>query len=478
MLLIIVSITTLFTECYGTASSIAQTNWTNAYWQCRTEGKILSNLQTHPLLNESYFWTGHYTRLSEWIKIIGCFEETSVNPLIKKSYDMYFPSVGRCQEVCLASNYSVFGVQLNKCVCLEKIPGQGSRGSNECSLSCSENYSAATNIRFQNECGGHQTYNLFKSGSEMETSALKTNGCLLIQCTKFDTRFIEQDCSTITAQICNKTLYAEYSDWQSSLVKCKSKHNSYLLGDVNLTDPRQACNLFQGQPYGPSWIGIAKEIYISIDGGQDKIVHVQSPNPRRCLKCNNKNCVFADCFEKNYFVCIEKRTQMKSQENTDERLTETSSRSYDTDYEIILTVTSKIKRSTDSSSSLIAVPVCLSLLLLLVGAQALVFMIRKKKSKDSEQREQPPLNDSAVYCNVETRTDSDYCELQQPTCTPTNQSAYYSQLQFESTSTCNVDSDLAVHNAAIERPSTEIYYNMSSEESACINFFLQVDKNE
>lgn len=63
-------------------------------------------------------------------------------------------------------------------------------------------------------------------------------------------------------------MYAEYSDWQSSLVKCKSKHNSYLLGDVNLTDPRQACNFFQGQPYGPSWIGIAKEIYISIDGGK------------------------------------------------------------------------------------------------------------------------------------------------------------------------------------------------------------------
>lgn len=105
-------------------------------------------------------------------------------------------------------------------------------------------------------------------------------------------------------------------------------------------------------------------------------------------------------------------------------------------------------------------------------------IFRKKKSKVSDQREQPPLNDSADYCNVETRTDSDYCELQQPTCTPTNQSADYSQLQFESTSTCNVDSDLAVHNAAIERPSNEIYYNMSSAESACINFGLQVDKNE
>lgn len=55
-------------------------------------------------------------------------------------------------------------------------------------------------------------------------------------------------------------------------------------------------------------------IYLPIDDllsfsllfwGQDKIVHVQSLNPRRCLKCNNKNCVFAECFENNYFVCME-----------------------------------------------------------------------------------------------------------------------------------------------------------------------------
>lgn len=42
-------------------------------------------------------------------------------------------------------------------------------------------------------------------GSEMETSALTTNECLLIQCTKVDARFIKQKCSTISAQICNKT---------------------------------------------------------------------------------------------------------------------------------------------------------------------------------------------------------------------------------------------------------------------------------
>lgn len=108
----------------------------------------------------------------------------------------------------------------------------------------------------------------------------------------------------------------------------------------------------------------------------------------------------------------------------------------------------------------------------------MLFIFRKKKGKDSEQREQPPLNDSADYCNAETRTDNDYCELQQPTRNPTNQSADYSQLQFESTRTYNVDFNLAVHNAVIEKSSNEIYYNMSSAESDCINFGLQVDKYE
>lgn len=49
--------------------------------------------------------------------VIGCFEESSVNTLTKKSYQMQFPSVGRCQEVCLATNYSVFGVQVTLSVC-------------------------------------------------------------------------------------------------------------------------------------------------------------------------------------------------------------------------------------------------------------------------------------------------------------------------------------------------------------------------
>lgn len=49
--------------------------------------------------------------------------------------------------------------QLNKCVCLEQIPKQRSRGAHDCSLSCS----IKANLTFQNDCGGDKTYSLFKS---------------------------------------------------------------------------------------------------------------------------------------------------------------------------------------------------------------------------------------------------------------------------------------------------------------------------
>lgn len=55
--------------------------------------------------------------------------------------------------------------QVSTCVCLEKIPGHGSRGANDCSLSCPGNNAAENIITFQNDCGGHQTYNIFKSGT-------------------------------------------------------------------------------------------------------------------------------------------------------------------------------------------------------------------------------------------------------------------------------------------------------------------------
>lgn len=63
-------------------------------------------------------------------------------------------------------------------------------------------------------------------------------------------------------------VYTEYNNWQSTSAECKLKHNSYLFGDVDLTDPRRSCDLIQGQPQGPSWLGIAKELYVSTYEGK------------------------------------------------------------------------------------------------------------------------------------------------------------------------------------------------------------------
>lgn len=55
--------------------------------------------------------------------------------------------------------------------------------------------------------------------------------------------------------------------WNEAVILCKEIYDSYLLGNVDLTDIDQACSIIQGQLQGPSWLGIAKETYISMDGG-------------------------------------------------------------------------------------------------------------------------------------------------------------------------------------------------------------------
>lgn len=55
-------------------------------------------------------------------------------------------------------------------------------------------------------------------------------------------------------------------DWKTALDYCKSE-NSILLGNVNLQKVDEACNVINETVTGPSWLGIAKEIYISIDRG-------------------------------------------------------------------------------------------------------------------------------------------------------------------------------------------------------------------
>lgn len=426
---------------------------------CRNEGKVLPSDLPNAMSSSQYYWTGYHIRRSNWIQIIGCFEETDVKRLTRETYSVYFPSAGLCQEVCLNSNALVFGLKSNVCACLKQTPSQESKRSSDCELSCDKEYSNETTIKFQYDCGGHGTYTLFKSGFYPESSQSQTLDCLSIQCGLRDKRFIERICSVIYNIVCNTTAYQYPGYWKEAVILCKAVSDSYLLGNVDLTDVDQACSVIQGQLNGPSWLGIAKETYISTDGVQDKISKFQSPRPERCLKCNRKNCVFADCSEHNNFMCLEKEKLIMTQING--RYPENSTRGHDKEYEPKQNATFKTTGK-DSSSSLIAVPVCLTVLFLFIGAIVIVFFIRWKKNKDLQNKEQSPTNkfkyaDNAEYSNVEKPAESNYCELQQPNAI--NSLANYSQLQLEGAHN-NGYSDLPENNAASDNSANDIYDNM------------------
>lgn len=55
-------------------------------------------------------------------------------------------------------------------------------------------------------------------------------------------------------------------NWSLSMKQCKKLHQSYLLGDFNLSDPRQGCMRI---PHNLQlvWVGVARQKYTSIDQG-------------------------------------------------------------------------------------------------------------------------------------------------------------------------------------------------------------------
>lgn len=54
--------------------------------------------------------------------------------------------------------------QSKKCVCLRDVHLQRIVPSDKCNFKCENEYSKETSIKFSKECGGENTYNVFKSG--------------------------------------------------------------------------------------------------------------------------------------------------------------------------------------------------------------------------------------------------------------------------------------------------------------------------
>lgn len=427
-LIFILSITSLTTGS-GENNENSQKNWTEAQMYCRNHGKVLTNeLVSNAWMSNQYYWTGFYIRISRWIKIIGCYDHNAVDEKMSvKTYKMRFPSSGLCQEFCLNFNLSIYGLKSNTCVCLEGLPLQGSRRSSDCNLPCDEEYSAETKIKYLYDCGGNATFTLFKSDSNSEKLILEGFECLSIQCAKQSKIFVGQDCNTAINPICtNKVLKNTNMNWQQTLKVCKSRHESYLFGDVDLTNAESACSKIQGNVPSPYWLGIAKDVYISIDEVQGQSIQYQraihSTYPRKCLKCNNKRCVFADCSERQRILCLERPFKPNSTDAavTSSRKTTATYSESDLITKLILnsTTASTLEKTTNSTVSSfnnehmmrkaedsniisVALPVSLTITLGIIGVLVVVLWKRR-----IDRNAQPKQNQHRPDEKIQHRLDS------------------------------------------------------------------------
>nr|XP_022300692.1 uncharacterized protein LOC111108899 [Crassostrea virginica] len=164
-------------------------NWFEAQKQCRERGGLTIKSNE----SDQSYWTGRYRRITPWITIKGCFNDSFLANISTELYinvSMRENSVGICQETCQSKNTTVFAVKGSECVCIKSVRrtfwGASADPSN-CNLKCQN-----TNNIYKNECGGNSSYNVFEFISDVEDV---NKGCMSLQCSENDKRFIPEPCS-------------------------------------------------------------------------------------------------------------------------------------------------------------------------------------------------------------------------------------------------------------------------------------------
>lgn len=243
----ILTLTTLFTDIKPTTALFY--NWYDAQDHCFGRGLTLEKDKS-----DQPYWTGEYHRRTPWINILGCYSDNLES--LPDVVEMTLSSVGMCQEICHHKNIELFALKMNKCLCIKSrinFSPFNRLSASDCNYKC-DDYS--DNI-YSGDCGGESAYNLYETQGVNFTLV---ESCLSLQCSSGDTRFIPHKCSESLKGLCeNSTLsnkdYA--SNWNLAMEQCrKSQLSTYLLGDINLTDPGLVCERVPHQ-FDVFWVGVA-----------------------------------------------------------------------------------------------------------------------------------------------------------------------------------------------------------------------------
>ncbi|XP_062615157.1 uncharacterized protein LOC134276893 [Saccostrea cucullata] len=275
----------------------ASFNWFEAQEICQGRGLTT---ETTGLSNKDS-WTGRYIRLSQWIKIIGCYPDSNITNHYPRVVEiMERKSVGACQEICKNENSSTFAVKLNKCTCLKGLVNfdyMFEYSPSHCNYSCD-----SIDEIYSRECGGETAYNVYIS--DQDDSIMTNKSCMLLQCDheRRDPKFISSDCSHYYTKICLKQNSSNEqhiaSNWSHSMERCKrSEPSSYMYGNLDLTNASGSCLSIPNGNSDVNWIGIARQSYAKIDQGWI-IEDYEKAYFMLCQKCRAGKCTFSSCTDK------------------------------------------------------------------------------------------------------------------------------------------------------------------------------------
>ncbi|XP_062615156.1 uncharacterized protein LOC134276892 [Saccostrea cucullata] len=286
-------------------SPSARWNWFDAQNYCKSAN---STLTIHTSVQGPSYWTGRYQRISHWIKLLGCFEDTDVLKYADENITMENITAGFCQGMCMKSKKTIFAIKNRTCLCLRRRVQRNGRNASECNFTCANHIDS----KFTKECGGVNAFNVFKSKKDIDCSKEYFPGdCLAIQCIKPDnTEYFCINCTSSLHGVCqvgnssNLINNKSYESWENSMKVCKDDHSGYLLGNLPLLNASKACKKINESLSSPSWIGAARQIFQRMDQG-NSIDTEEKSNFIKCEKCGGNNrCSFVNCEnESNRVVC-------------------------------------------------------------------------------------------------------------------------------------------------------------------------------
>ncbi|XP_062584415.1 uncharacterized protein LOC134246140, partial [Saccostrea cucullata] len=278
-------------------------NWLDAQNFCQKQGMVSkAGKLSFDEQDSGKYWTCHYTKRSDWIHFLGCFDQDTVLHYATSNLTILDKTYVKCQLFCLPDS-EIFGIQGNSCFCLSTLdPHAHPLHINWCNL-FNEKFPVGNEMNNSIFIYRNIKFNAIRSDKTDATNHQK-DLCVQIFCVKFnEVKFTMADCESIGNALCtNKVLLGSYT-WLKAMQKCDEQSTAadYLEADIDLyvhSAFSNLCTNYNISLSGPLWLGIqSSTLELEYKDDLTKVT-----KDMKCQSCR-KVCKFEDCSKSRQAFC-------------------------------------------------------------------------------------------------------------------------------------------------------------------------------